>query len=244
MNFYNILNSNINDSQKDIKKKYYKLCKKYHPDKNYNNQSDHIKKINLAYEVLGDSEKRNKYNKFILKNQKSNLDYLNMLFLFYKTVSNNILQILLKKTILSYLTITQTINVKFEDFYNNNNHKVTIITKNYNNHNDSNHEIVFTLNDTNKFFHKKGDIYESFQGDINININIDYSNYLQFQIVNDKLFCECTKKTQFIELPNNDILDIANVKWDHSKIGTICTIPNYGLFINKYRRDYLTLYKN
>ena len=167
-----------------------------------------------------------------------------MLFLFYKTVSNNILQILLKKTILSYLTITQTINVKFEDFYNNNNHKVTIITKNYNNQNDSNHEIVFTLNDTNKFFNKKGDIYESFQGDINININIDYSNYLQFQIVNDKLFCECTKKTQFIELPNNDILDIANVKWNHSKIGTICTIPNYGLFINKYRRDYLTLYKN
>ena len=61
MNFYNILNSNINDSQKDIKKNYYKLCKKYHPDKNYNNQSDHIKKINLAYEVLGDPQKRNKY---------------------------------------------------------------------------------------------------------------------------------------------------------------------------------------
>ena len=85
MNFYNILNSNIDDSQKDIKKNYYKLCKKYHPDKNYNNQSDQIKKINLAYEVLGDPQKRRKYNKFVLKNQKSNLDYLNMLYLFYKT---------------------------------------------------------------------------------------------------------------------------------------------------------------
>ena len=61
LNFYNILNCNINDTQSVIKKNYYKLCKKYHPDKNNNKSSNRIKKINLAYEVLGDPDKRKKY---------------------------------------------------------------------------------------------------------------------------------------------------------------------------------------
>ena len=45
LNFYNILNCNINDTQSVIKKNYYKLCKKYHPDKNNNRDNDYTKLV-------------------------------------------------------------------------------------------------------------------------------------------------------------------------------------------------------
>jgi curved DNA-binding protein CbpA len=244
LNFYNILKSNINDSQSIIKKKYYKLCKKYHPDKNNNKSSNHIKKINLAYEVLGDPDKRAKYNIYILKKQKSNIDHLNMLFIIYNTLTNDILKILLKQSITHYLTIKQSINVKFQDFYNGAKQKVRIITKNYNDHTlDSDIEFYFKLDNNSFTFEQKGDIFQNFQGNVHITINIDYTDYQQFQIINNKLFCQCSQNNNFIELPNNDILDITNAKWSNSKLGIICTIPNYGLLQN-YRRDYLTLYKN
>ena len=45
LNFYKILHCRVNDSQSIIKKNYYKLCRKYHPDRNKNNTEEHIKKI-------------------------------------------------------------------------------------------------------------------------------------------------------------------------------------------------------
>jgi len=243
LNFYNILNCNINDTQSVIKKNYYKLCKKYHPDKNNNKSSNRIKKINLAYEVLGDPDKRKKYNKYISKKHKSNKDHLNMLFILYKTLSNNILKILLKQSIYHYLTINQTVNVKFKDFYNGAKQKVRIITKNYNDTSlNSDIEFYFQLDKIKFTFTEKGDIYENFKGDINININIDYTNYEQFHILNDKLFYQITNENYLIDLPNDDILDVNKVKWSNSKLGPIASIPNYGLLKNS-RRDYLTIYK-
>lgn len=63
--YYKILGVSKTASQKEIKKAYRKLAAKYHPDKNPNNKEaeEKFKEINEANEVLGDPEKRKKYEK-------------------------------------------------------------------------------------------------------------------------------------------------------------------------------------
>lgn len=62
--YYKILGVDKKASQEDIKKVYRKLAIKYHPDKNPGNKQaeDKFKEINEAYDVLGDAEKRKKYD--------------------------------------------------------------------------------------------------------------------------------------------------------------------------------------
>lgn len=62
--FYNILGVPRNASQDDIKKAYRKLAMQYHPDRNPGDRSaeSHFKAVNEAYEVLGDSQKRQAYD--------------------------------------------------------------------------------------------------------------------------------------------------------------------------------------
>jgi curved DNA-binding protein len=62
--YYKILGVDKTSSQDDIKKAYRILAKRYHPDANPNSKisEDKFKQINEAYEVLGDVEKRIKYN--------------------------------------------------------------------------------------------------------------------------------------------------------------------------------------
>lgn len=64
--YYKILGVDKNTSQEDIKKAYRKLAKKYHPDLNPNDNKaqEKFKGINEAYEVLGDAEKKKKYDTF------------------------------------------------------------------------------------------------------------------------------------------------------------------------------------
>ncbi len=62
--YYKILGVDKNASQDEIKKAYRKLAVKYHPDKNQGNKEaeEKFKEIGEAYEVLGDAEKRKKYD--------------------------------------------------------------------------------------------------------------------------------------------------------------------------------------
>lgn len=62
--YYEILGVDRNASQKDIKKAYRRLARKYHPDVNPGDKEaeEHFKEINEAQEVLTDSEKRRKYD--------------------------------------------------------------------------------------------------------------------------------------------------------------------------------------
>ncbi|OGO19723.1 MAG: hypothetical protein A2Z14_00700 [Chloroflexi bacterium RBG_16_48_8] len=62
--YYKILGVDRNTDEKDIKRSYRQLALKYHPDKNPGDKQaeERFKEINEAYEVLGDPEKRRKYN--------------------------------------------------------------------------------------------------------------------------------------------------------------------------------------
>jgi DnaJ-class molecular chaperone len=63
--YYAILGVPKNAAEKDIKSAYRKLARKWHPDANPQNQQqaeEKFKEISEAYEVLGDPEKRKKYD--------------------------------------------------------------------------------------------------------------------------------------------------------------------------------------
>lgn len=60
--YYKILGVPKNASQEEIKKAYYELAHKYHPDKG--GDPEKFKEINEAYRVLADPEKRKQYDQY------------------------------------------------------------------------------------------------------------------------------------------------------------------------------------
>jgi curved DNA-binding protein len=60
--YYQILGVGRQADEKEIKRVYRQLALKYHPDKNPGSE-EKFKEINEAYEVLGDPEKRAKYDR-------------------------------------------------------------------------------------------------------------------------------------------------------------------------------------
>ncbi|MEM7034572.1 MAG: J domain-containing protein [Chloroflexota bacterium] len=63
--YYSVLGVDKSASDSDIKKSYRKLARKYHPDVNPDSAQaeEKFKEINEAYEVLGNSESRSKYDR-------------------------------------------------------------------------------------------------------------------------------------------------------------------------------------
>jgi len=69
MNFYEILEIGRNSTTKEIKKHYYSLSKKYHPDKNNGLSDEKFKLLSEAYSVLSNPKKRYLYDmKLLFKN--------------------------------------------------------------------------------------------------------------------------------------------------------------------------------
>lgn len=64
--YYEVLGVDKNATDADIKKAYRALAKKYHPDMNPGDKTAEakFKEVNEAYDVLGDAEKRAKYDQY------------------------------------------------------------------------------------------------------------------------------------------------------------------------------------
>lgn len=64
--YYKILGVSRSATPEEIRKAYKKLAQKYHPDLNPDDKAAHtkFKEIQNAYDVIGDAEKRKKYDQF------------------------------------------------------------------------------------------------------------------------------------------------------------------------------------
>ena len=64
--YYKVLGVDKSATAKDIKKAYYELAKKYHPDTNKNdsNCAKKFQEVSEAYEILSDDSKRKQYDDF------------------------------------------------------------------------------------------------------------------------------------------------------------------------------------
>jgi len=62
--YYNTLGLRLEASAEEIKKTYRKLAMQYHPDRNGGNpeSEERLKEINEAYQILGNEEKRKRYD--------------------------------------------------------------------------------------------------------------------------------------------------------------------------------------
>src|SRR6185369_13528541 len=62
-NYYDILGVSKSSSADDIKKAYRKKAHEFHPDKG-NGNAEKFKEVNEAYQVLGNSEKKQQYDTY------------------------------------------------------------------------------------------------------------------------------------------------------------------------------------
>lgn len=62
MDYYRILNVNRNATQEEIKKAHRRLSGKYHPDNAGERAREQFDKVQEAYDILGDAEKRAAYD--------------------------------------------------------------------------------------------------------------------------------------------------------------------------------------
>ena len=69
--YYRILDVKSSDSCETIKKSYFRLAKKYHPDVNPNGKCE-FEKIQEAYEVLSDEGNRKEYDQSKFGNYNNN----------------------------------------------------------------------------------------------------------------------------------------------------------------------------
>ena len=68
-NLYDVLGVAKTASEAEIKSAYRKLARKYHPDLNKDDKSaaDKFKEVSNAYDIIGNAEKRKKYDNNELK---------------------------------------------------------------------------------------------------------------------------------------------------------------------------------
>jgi hypothetical protein len=93
INYYKLLNINHDFTKDELKKKYYKLCLQYHPDKNNGIYEEKFKQINEAYEILSDDIKRKEYdikkNLYFLNEFQFTDDEIQLIHKYYQNIINS-----------------------------------------------------------------------------------------------------------------------------------------------------------
>jgi curved DNA-binding protein CbpA len=80
-NHYSTLEIAVNASPQDIKRAFHRLALRYHPDRNQGDEkaAEHFKKINEAYQILSNPEKKFVYDQHFSSNDfVQNIEYLIM----------------------------------------------------------------------------------------------------------------------------------------------------------------------
>ena len=149
-NYYDILEVNKNASQEIVDKAYKILVKKYHPDlkeENLKNKfEEKIKKINEAYDILSDSEKRKNYDLFLKENEISTEKY-NKLYNENITLKKQLND--LNNELLNFKNIIYNKKNNYSDNRNNTSYNFNsqkINTNYYNNSNNKNNSINYFFN--------------------------------------------------------------------------------------------------
>ena len=97
MNYYEILEISKNSDTRSIKKHYYNLSKKYHPDKNNGISDEKFKLLSEAYSTLSNPKKRYLYDMKLFFNENLGKDFtinfsdneLEILHNYYLRLSNS-----------------------------------------------------------------------------------------------------------------------------------------------------------
>lgn len=83
---YSVLGLESTDSLTDIKKQFKKMALIYHPDKNPSpDANEKFNQIRIAYDILSDVNKKEKYDKMTNNKKK---DFIDMIFQFLKQITN------------------------------------------------------------------------------------------------------------------------------------------------------------
>jgi len=226
MDFYKILESNQEDDFETIKKHYYKLSRKYHPDKNKNKTNGRMQNINMAYEILSDEDKRDKYDTYLNTTTSKKVDYIDLMYFFYRQTNNKIVKLALLSIIKSNLDIEISIDVKLEDVYDENSQRVQY-NKKINNTKIVNEEVIFSLNDYIITLKNKGDKYKRICGNLIINLNIIcYDNFI---VCNNKLLY-ISDKLENIKLHDGRIIKLDKHSNKKLRDGYFYIIENKGIF--------------
>ena len=221
INLYNILDISDNSSLDDIKRAYKKKALLYHPDKHMNLSKEEIEKnttkfrqIRVAYEILSDKIRREKYDKMNQKQKNSLFD--NIMNYIIELMSNDIKNVF-KNQINSNI---ENIQDKIINYLISN--KKIIFSNETEDKDIKLQDIFFPYSDNIKL----NDNLESFEkniidtnnrntSDININeLNIIGNIETTLEEIYNNKFKEITIKKKVIN-NNNDIIDSHNITIDN-----------------------------
>ena len=216
-NYYDILEVSKNASPEIIEKAYKTLVKKYHPDlqiaEEKNKYEEKIKKINEAYDILSNSEKRKNYD-LNLKNTEISIDNYNALYQENINLKNN-LKILKEK-------LNNLNNIQNNNYENNNCEK-----NNYENNNCENNNCEKNNYENNNCENNNYENNNYQKNNLNYNnIKKNKNNYSE-NIINNNFNSNNNDKIYYIKM------NIKNI-YNNLKL-------NFLYYLNKLIKDLIAL---